>query len=75
MEEFLKDKAQYLADIYRTFHMDSFDKALCRMEEYLHENAGYSRESYDIHPDTYTLVNRYAADMVKNLGYPVQGIE
>jgi len=42
------------------------------MQEYLLENASYSRESYDIHPDTFTLLNQYASDIIKQLGYPVQ---
>jgi len=42
------------------------------MEQYLKDNAGYSRDSYEIHPDTFTLVNHYAADIVKKLGYPIQ---
>jgi hypothetical protein len=72
MENFLKDKAGFLAGIYKVFSLGSFDAAWPYMEEYLKENTGYSREAYDIHPDTFTLVNRYAADIVKRLGYPLQ---
>ncbi len=72
MEDFLRDKLSHLTDIYATFHMDSFDKARPCIEEYLRENAGYSRESYEIHPDTFRLVNQYAADLVTSLGYPLQ---
>jgi hypothetical protein len=72
MEDFLQDKFSHLEGIYKTFRMGAFDKAKPYVEEYLRENAGYSRESYEIHPDTYRLVNQYAADVVKSLGYPVQ---
>ena len=74
MEDFLKDKLGHLADIYNTLRMDSFETASPYMEKYLLENAGYSRESYDIHPDTYTLVNRYAADIVRKLGYEIKTV-
>ena len=72
MEDFLKDKINNLASIYNVFNMKSFDTARVHMEEYLLENASYSRESYEVHPDTFTLVNQYASDIVKNLGYPLQ---
>jgi hypothetical protein len=72
MEDFLHDKISHLAGIYQTFHMGSFDKVKPYIEEYLRENAGYSRESYEIHPDTYRLVNQHAAEMVTSLGYPIQ---
>jgi hypothetical protein len=72
MEDFLNNKAMYLANIYSVFNMDSFDTAWASMEDYLRENAGYSRDSYEIHPDTFMLVNKYAANIVKKLGYPIQ---
>jgi hypothetical protein len=72
MEDFLKDKINNLASIYNVFNMKSFDTARVHMEEYLLENASYSRESYEVHPDTFTLVNQYASDIVKNLGYPLE---
>jgi omega-hydroxy-beta-dihydromenaquinone-9 sulfotransferase len=72
MEDFLQDKLGQLQGIYKTFQMGPFDQAKPFMEEYLRENAGYSRESYEIHPDTYSLVNLYAADLVTGLGYAIQ---
>jgi hypothetical protein len=72
MEDFLQDKLSHLADIYTAFQLGPFDKAKPFIEDYLHENSGYSRESYEIHPDTYRLVNQYASGIVTSLGYPLQ---
>jgi hypothetical protein len=72
MEDFLQNKLQYLSEIYKAFQIETFEEAKPLMEAYLHENSGYTRESYEIHPDTFRLVNQYAADIVTRLGYSIQ---
>jgi len=74
MEDFMRDKFGHLERIYRLFGMNTFSQARVRMEDYLKENDGYSREAYVIHPETFALVNRYASDIVKELGYQVQTV-
>lgn len=71
MEDFLQDKIHHLSQIYTACDLGVFDTIRPYMDAYLQDNAGYARESYDIHPDTYMLVNRYASDWVTRLGYTV----
>jgi hypothetical protein len=73
-EDFMQDKICYLSDIYKSLNLEAFNTARIRMEKYLQENAGYSRNSYDIHPDTFKWVNQYASDIVKELGYEIQTV-
>jgi hypothetical protein len=69
MEDFVGDKLGMMKNIYDALDMHTFEESLPAMEQYLRETEGYSRESYEIHPEIYDLVNKYAADIVEELGY------
>jgi hypothetical protein len=70
-EEFKIQPLEMLRDIYKQLNIPCIEEAVPRMEAYLKNNHPDSRELYQIEPETYRLVNVYAADMLKKLGYPV----
>ena len=68
-EDFKNQPLEMIRDIYSRFNMPGIEQALPRMESYLEKNHPDSREPYTIDPETYQLVNEYAADTVSKLGY------
>jgi len=69
MEEFVQDKMGMMNSIYDSLGLDSFSLAKPAMEKHLRETESYSRDSYEIDPEIYDLVNKYAPDIVEQLGY------
>ena len=68
-EEFQERPVEILRDIYHQFKIPGINEALPRMESYLNKNRSDARQSYQIESETYHLVNDYAGDVVKRLGY------
>jgi hypothetical protein len=68
-EEFKDRPLEFLRDIYKRFNIPGFEDALPFMETYLAKNSHPSRTAYQVDPETFRLVNKYARDIVQNLGY------
>jgi hypothetical protein len=51
--------------------MPGIGEALPRMESYLSRNKPDGRKPYPIEPETYGLVNNYAADIITRLEYQI----
>jgi hypothetical protein len=69
MEDFVKDKMGMMENIYDSLGLGTFSLAKPGMEKHLRETGSYSRDSYEIDPEIYELVNKYAPDIVEQLGY------
>jgi|WetSurMetagenome_2_1015567.scaffolds.fasta_scaffold13445_5 hypothetical protein len=69
MEEFVQDKMGMMNSIYDSLGLDTFSLAKPGMEKHLRETESYARDSYEIEPEIYELVNKYAPDIVEQLGY------
>ncbi len=69
MDEFVKDKQGHLRKIYETFGLGDFERVLPHIEKFLVENPYAKDEPVQPEPETIALVNRYAAYVVKKLGY------
>lgn len=69
MEDFLRDKTGHLRTIYKIFGLGDFERALPGVEKYLSENPNSRHEPCDPEPETIHLVNQYALDILKELGY------
>ncbi len=70
-EDFKKQPVEMIRDIYRQFNMPDIEEALPRMESYLSRNKPDGRQPYTIEPETYFLVNNYAADIITRLEYQI----
>jgi hypothetical protein len=70
-EDFKKDPIQNISNIYKQLNISGIDQALPFMKTYLEENHPDSRQPYTMDPDSYQLVNKYAEDIIKTLGYPI----
>jgi hypothetical protein len=70
-EDFKKQPVEFIQDIYRQFNMPGIKDALPRMESYLSRNKPDGRQPYPIAPETYGLVNNYAADIITRLEYQI----
>ena len=70
-EEFKERPAEFLSDIYRKFSITGIEKVLPVMESYLANNNPDTRATYQIVRETYQMVNEYAGDIVRKLGYPI----
>jgi len=68
-EEFKDRPLEFLRDIYKRFNIPGFEDALPFMETYLAKNSHPSRTAYQVDPETFRLVNKYARDIVQKLGY------
>lgn len=68
-EDFKNQPLETIHNIYSCFNLPGIEKALPRMELYLEKNHPDTREAYAIEPETYQLVNEYAGETVKKLGY------
>jgi hypothetical protein len=71
-EDFRKDPETYLKQIYETFNLPGFDQALPHIRRQLSETSEFRQGTYDISPETLNWVNKHAADMVEDLGYPIR---
>lgn len=69
-EEFMNDKIAGLQKIYRTFGLDGFEQSVPAFQAFLDNNPPPRDEPYEIHEDTVYYVNLYAAEIVRQLGYP-----
>ena len=72
MEDFVKDKIGYLESIYKELNLSGFENARPHFEEYLIQNSTYSRDAYEIPAETYSLMNQYASDIIRRLGYAIE---
>ena len=70
-EDFKTQPLEMISEIYTRFSIPGIEKALPLMESYLANNHPDSRLPYQIEPETYELVNGYAKDIVKSLGYQI----
>ncbi len=70
-EDFKKQPVEMIREIYRQFNMPGIKEALPRMESYLSRNKPDGRLPYTIEPETYLLVNNYAADIITRLEYQI----
>ena len=70
-EEFKERPVEFIRDIYTRFNIAGFDRAIPGMESYLANNHPDTRAAYQIAQETYRLVNEYAWDFVRKLGYQV----
>jgi len=70
-EDFKKHPVEKLREIYTLFNIPGIEEALPRMESYLKNNHPDGRKPYQIAPEIYQLVNQYAEDIVKSLGYQI----
>jgi hypothetical protein len=70
-EEFIKEPVGVLRDLYARFNLSGIEEAQPRMEAYIKNNHPDTRKPYQIAPETYRLVNEYAADIVSSLGYQI----
>jgi hypothetical protein len=68
-EEFIKQPAVILRDLYARLNIPGIKESLPLMESYLRNNHPETRKPYEILAETYQLVNRYAGDIVPKLGY------
>ena len=71
MEEFMKDKIGSLRKLYDALGISGFEKAVPAFEKFLSGNPR-EKHAYEIHPETVQYVNEMAADIVKQLGYPIR---
>jgi hypothetical protein len=70
-EEFKERPVEFLCDIYSRFNIPGIEQVLPLMESYLANNHPDTRAAYQIPQETYQLVNKYASDIVRKLGYPI----
>ncbi len=70
-EDFKKQPFETIRDIYMKFDMPGIKDALPAMESYLSRNKPEGRQPYPIEPETYSLVNRYAGDIITRLEYQI----
>jgi hypothetical protein len=70
-EEFKERPIEFLNDIYNRFNIPGIARTLPVMEAYIADNNPDTRTTYQIAQETYNLVNEYAVDIVRNLGYPI----
>mgnify|MGYP001279704696 CR=1 FL=1 len=70
-EEFKERPVEFLCGIYTKFNIPGIEKALPGMEAYLENNHPDTSTTYPIAHETYHLVNEYAGDIVRKLGYPI----
>lgn len=70
-EEFLKQPVEILRGLYSSLNIPGIEEALPLMESYLENNHPDTRIPYKIAPETFRLVNEYAGDIVKKLGYQI----
>jgi len=70
-EDFKNQPLEMIRQIYSRFNMPGIEQALPRMESYLGKNHPDAREPYAIEPETYRLVNGYAGETVRKLGYEI----
>ena len=70
-EEFKERPVEFLRDIYRQFNIPGIEEAMPGMESYLANNHPDTRATYQIAQETYRLVNEYAGDIVRKLGYQI----
>ena len=70
-EDFKKQPFELIRDIYRQFNMPGLQEALPAMESYLSRNKPEGRQPYAVEPETYRLVNSYAADIITRLEYQI----
>jgi hypothetical protein len=70
-EDFKKQPIEFIRNIYRQFNMPDLQEALAGMELYLSKNEPDGRQPYPIEPETYGLVNLYAADIITRLEYQI----
>jgi hypothetical protein len=68
-EEFKNHPTEILREIYRQFNIPGIEAVLPLMESYIGNNHPDTRIPYQIAPETYRLVNEFAGDIVRNLGY------
>lgn len=72
-EEFKERPVEFLSNIYTRFNITGIGTVLPAMESYLANNHPDTRATYQIASETYQLVNKYAGDIVRKLGYPIVG--
>jgi hypothetical protein len=72
MEDFVNDVTGQMDRIYDTFGMGPFKKVRADVENCIKVNSHQSKRSYEIPPETYELVNKFASDIVQGLGYEMQ---
>jgi hypothetical protein len=70
-EEFKERPIEFLSDIYKRFNIPGIENILPVMEAYVADNNPDTRTTYQIAQETYHLVNEYAGDIVRKLGYPI----
>jgi hypothetical protein len=70
-EDFKKQPIEFIRNIYRQFNMPDLQEALTGMELYLSMNEPDGRQPYLIEPETYDLVNLFAADIITRLEYQI----
>ena len=70
-EEFKEQPLETIRDIYSRFKIPGIEETLPRMKTYLAKNHPDARQPYQIDQETYELVNAYAGDFVKKLGYQI----
>ena len=70
-EEFKERPVEFLCDIYSRFNIPGIEQVLPRMESYIANNHPDTRAAYQIAQETCQLVNEYAWDIVRKLGYPI----
>ncbi len=74
MEDFVKDKFTYLKKVYDDLNLTGYENAKPYFEDYLQRNSNYAREPYEIPEEIYHLMNRYASDIIKRLGYEIKEV-
>jgi hypothetical protein len=69
-EDFKNRPLERIREIYEQFNIPGIEEALPLMDSYLNNNHPDGRKPYETDPEIYHLVNEYAGDIVKRLGYP-----
>lgn len=72
MEDFVKDKISNLEKIYRDLGISGFENARQHFEDYLNKNSQYARDPYETPSETYQLMNQYAGEIIRRLGYEIE---
>jgi hypothetical protein len=69
MEDLLEDPMNCIRKIYDTFILSDSDQAIAQMHSYMDKNIHSRNGSYQVEPETISLVNHYVSDILSLLGY------
>lgn len=71
-ENMISDPLPVIADIYKQFHLEGFEKQRPLIQEYLERSTGIARNHYQVSDRTIELVNEMLGEYLQRWGYEVK---